>query len=78
MSQKIGLFSSYSPRYRDISKEITRSRERKHIGGLVLAPVLAIECFDPGVGEDGDADAASGGAGRDAGEPLPESFRASV
>src|SRR5688572_3188929 len=78
MSQYFGLFLRNSARNGDIPKVIAGPGERQDVGALVLAPIPPIESLYPGVWEDSDADGASSRAGRNAGEPPPESFRANV
>src|SRR5688572_6326606 len=78
MTQQFSLFLSNSAGNRDIPQVIASSRKREDVCSLVFTAVFAIERFDPGVGKDGNGNRATSRAGGYAGEPRPESFRASM
>src|SRR5688572_13850586 len=78
MSQQFGLFSGYFAGYRNIAEVIASPGEGEDVSARVLTSIPPVECFDPGIRENADADRSSSRARRNAGEPPPESFRAHV
>jgi hypothetical protein len=78
MPQHFGLFLGYPAGYCDIPKDIASPGEGKNIGAAILASIPPIERPYAGVREDSDAHRPASRAGRNTGEPPPETFRADI